>query len=118
TATAKTGTAMTCEILGGPPRTSSAAITTKLPVMCAVNKPRVKKPITSTMPAIKLSRAGSRLSSRTLSEGARDEWDFASKTPDSIDTNIFPLHLRLRPCGAITEVIDRELRNYQTEAHG
>ncbi len=70
----KTGIARTCATFIGPPRTTRAAITTRLPVMWAVNRlPRVKKPIRSTMPATMLNRGGSRLSNRgsTVSESAR-----------------------------------------------
>jgi len=35
-----------------------AAITTRLPVTWAVNSPRLKYPITSTLPAITLSKVG------------------------------------------------------------
>jgi Bacterial dnaA protein len=63
---------VTCAIFGGPPRTSNAAITTRLPVTWAVNKPRLKNPITSTMPAMTLSRGGSRLSSLATSRASCD----------------------------------------------
>ena len=51
----KTGTDRTWAMLGGPPRTSRAAITTRLPVTWAVKSlPRLKYPITSTVPAMTL----------------------------------------------------------------
>src|SRR5258708_18911164 len=96
-------------MLGAPPRTSSAAITTRLPVTCAVNSPRLKNPMTSTIPAITLSRGGRRFSNR--SNSAESFVGF-----DSIDPGIFLSQLRTSSC-AVEETIDDELRNNETEAH-
>src|SRR5215469_12711634 len=60
TATKKTCTARIWSIRGGPPLTSIAAITTRLPVMWAANNLRLTKLITSTVPATTLSTEVSR----------------------------------------------------------
>src|SRR6267378_789141 len=106
TATMNTGTARIAATLGGPPRTSSAAITTRLPVTWAVNSPRVKKPITSTMPATTPSKVGSQLSNLTNSFGSFDGWCRGFSGLDFIDTDIFPLRSRLRPRHFVAEAID------------
>src|SRR6266403_6295861 len=110
TATMNTGTARIAATLGGPPRTSSAAITTRLPVTCAVNSPRLKNPMTSTIPAITLSSGGRRFSNRSNSGES-----FAGF--DSIDPGILSLSSGLRPHCAVEETIDDDLRNNETEAH-
>src|SRR6266852_5751875 len=74
TAAMKTGTARIWVRFGGPPRTSRAAITTRLPVTWAVNSPRLKYPITSTLPAITLSKVGSLSSSLWVMTSPRDRW--------------------------------------------
>src|SRR5215470_16280947 len=74
-------------------------MTTRLPVTCAVKSPRLKNPMTSTMPAIMLSTGGSRLF--------------------KLNTSIAPVNLPIKtlPRSAVTETIDDDLRNDQTEAH-
>src|ERR1700682_4358723 len=106
----KTGTDNTLAMLGAPPRTSSAAITTRLPVMCAVNSPRLKNPMTSTIPAITLSRGGTRCSNRSNSGESLTEFD-------SMDTGIISLRSRLRSRCSIKETIDDEFWNNETEAY-
>src|SRR5437016_3761966 len=110
TAMTKTGTDRTWAMLGVPPRTSSAAITTRLPVICAVNRPRLKNPITSTMPAITLSSGGRRLSNRSNSGEAFIELD-------SMTADIFSLRSGLRSCCAIEETIDDDLWNNEPATH-
>src|ERR1700693_2480537 len=97
-------------MLGAPPRTSSAAITTRLPVMCAVNSPRLKNPMTSTIPAITLSRGGRCCSNRSNSGESLTEFD-------SIDAGIFSLRSGLRSRCSIEETIDDDLWDNETEAH-
>src|SRR5882724_5478318 len=106
----KTGTAKTWARWGGPPRTSSAAITARLPVTCAANRPRFKNPMTSTMPAITLSRGGRRFSNRSNSGESFPGFD-------SIDPDIFFLGSGLRWRRAAEETIDDDLWNNETEAH-
>src|SRR5262245_36031214 len=65
-------------------------MTTRLPVTCAVKSPRLKKPMTSTMPAITLSRAGSRIS------------------------NLAPSRASVL---CVTEAIDDDFRDNEAEAH-
>src|SRR6266699_4625184 len=96
-------------MLGAPPRTSSAAITTRLPVMCAVNSPRLKNPMTSTIPAITLSRGGRRLSNRSNSGESFTELD-------SMEAGIFSPRSGLRSPCAIEETIDDDLWDNETEA--
>src|SRR6267378_6715726 len=106
----KTGTDRSWAMWGGPPRTSSAAITTMLPVMCAVNSPRLKNPMTSTMPAITLSRGGRRLSNRSNSDESFTELD-------AMDAGIFSLRSVPGSRYAIEERIDDNLWDNETEAH-
>src|SRR3989441_13346697 len=118
TGTMKTGTARIWAMLGGPPRTSSAAVTTRLPVTWAVKSlPRLKKPITSTMPATALSRGGSRLCNRATSGLSCDGYGQGCGALDSVDIGILPFHSSLQPCGAVGEAIDGDLRNNDAEAH-
>src|SRR5215470_1204722 len=95
-----------------------AAITTRLPVPWAVKSlPRLKKPITSTMPATALSRGGSRLCNRATSGLSCDGYAQGCWELDSGDIDIFPLRSRLRPRDAVGEAIDGNLRNNDAEAH-
>src|SRR5262249_59314977 len=67
TAKTKTGTARICAGLTRTCRTMRAATTTMLPVTCAVKMPRLRNPITSTMPAMALSQTGSHRSELEIS---------------------------------------------------
>src|SRR6266481_4815507 len=103
----KTGTDRVCARFNGPPRTALAAITTRFPVTWAVKIiPSVKKPVRSTIPAITLSRGGSRASNRASvnasSDGWREGW-IASLVVASHTTAMFgfgavvyPVALRIR----------------------
>ncbi len=104
-------------MLGGPPRTSKAAMTTRLPVTWAVNIPRPRKPITSTMPATTASRGASRLCNRATSGASFDGYGQGSGGLGIVDIGISPLRSRLRPRCVIAEVINGDLRNYDAEAH-
>jgi hypothetical protein len=82
---------------------------TRLPVICAVNRPRLKNPITSTIPAITLSSGGRRLSNRSNSAEAFTEFDFTA-------ADIFTLRSGLRSRCAIEETINDDLWDNETEA--
>ena len=66
--------------------------------------------MTSTMPAIMLSRGGRRLSNRSNSDESVTEFD-------SMDAGIFFFRSGLRPRCAVEETIDDDLWNNETEAH-
>src|SRR4029077_16204269 len=115
TATMNTGTARIAATFGGPPRTSSAAITTRLPVTCAVNSPKFKNPITSTMPATALSNGGSRFCNRCTSTGP--SCGEGCETPDCAVIAIVALRLGPRARGSVGQTIDDDLRSDDAEAH-
>ena len=66
-----------------PPATAWAARTTRLPVMCAVNSPSPRKPMTSVAPAIMPSTKGSSLPSELPAEGADSRTIEASSDNDT-----------------------------------
>src|SRR5262245_18525084 len=118
TAPMKTGTARIWAMFSGPPRTSRAAITTRLPVTWAVKSlPRLKKPITSTMPATALSSGGSRHCHRATSGLSCDGCAQGCRGLDSGDIGIVPFRSRLRPRGVVGEAIDGDLRHNDAAAH-
>src|SRR5256712_2313301 len=115
----KTGIARACARFSRPPRTSTAAITTRLPVMWAVKiLPRVKKPTRSTMPAMTLSKVGSRFSNRDSADASAAGWGQGCATPESVvDIDIFLRLSRLRLRRSLAKAIDGRLRNDEAEAH-
>jgi hypothetical protein len=69
----KTGIASSWAGFAGPPRTTSALATTRLPVMCAVKiLPNMKNPVKSTMPAMTLSTGGNWSSIRSKAACSSD----------------------------------------------
>src|SRR5216684_787036 len=110
------GTARTCARFGGPPRTSRAAITTRLPVTWAVKMPRLKNPITSTMPATTASRGASHPGNRATSCTSFAGCDPGRTELGTVDIGS-PLCSRLRSHSAAAEAINDDLRNNDAEAH-
>src|SRR5262245_32922405 len=112
------GTARICAGLMRPPRTANAAITTKFPVICAVNRlPSVKKPVRSTMPAITLSSGGRRPSNRDSTSSA--DWRRREEAPGS--TMGILEHLAIERLGrrhSSAERINQQLGHNQSDAHG
>src|SRR6267154_107638 len=115
----KTGIARTCAGFIRPPRTTKAAINTRLPVMWAVKiLPRVKKPVRSTMPAMTLSKVGSRFSNCDCAKAPSDGCGEGCVVPESVVAiSIFLRPSRPRLRRSVAKVVDGQLRNDETEAH-
>src|SRR5258708_22119034 len=114
----KTGMASNCARFVGPPRTMAAAATTKLPVMCAVKiLPRVKKPVRSTIPAMTLSRGGSRSANRAssvASSAARTAIPAAPRLKSEVGMDVRPQDCI---CLSIVEAVNEHLWNNEAKTH-
>src|SRR5260370_19069264 len=108
-----------CVGFSRPARSTKAATKTRLAVMWGVKiLPRVKKPVRSTMPAMTLSRVGSRFSNCDSAEAPSDGCGQGCVAPESVvDIGIFLHPSRPRLRRSLAKVVDGQLRNDETEPH-